>query len=172
MMKTHLPICTGIQDLVQLIGQGLPRIVSSPPWILKFIKKGRFKTCFKTCRSIGVGFLKGKGKIPYFSGIHTLFSFSLPSPLYQGNTLSHINVVSYPHWFLTAYKSLWRLPLLAGTLDPKNPDLYYSCETGPLFWRVGRRCQVTLVPRLCSQTNIQDWRWHKMHKSRHNSLQN
>ena len=31
-----------------------------------------------------------------------------------------------------------------------------TCGTGSLFWRVGRRCKIHLVPRLCRQTNIQD----------------
>ena len=52
-----------------------------------------------------------------------LFPISLLSTLYQDNTLSLTNVVTYPHCFLTAYKSLWRLPVLAGTSDSKNPDL-------------------------------------------------
>ena len=43
--------------------------------------------------------------------------------------------------------------------------------TGSLFWRVGRRCKVPLVPRPCRQTNIQDWR-RQMHKSGHKSLLN
>ena len=33
------------------------------------------------------------------------------------------NVVNYPHYFLTAYKSLWLLPVLAGTLYSKKPDI-------------------------------------------------
>ena len=46
-----------------------------------------------------------------------VISLSLLSPLYQGNTLSLTNVVTYPHCFLTAYKSLLRLPVLTGTWD-------------------------------------------------------
>ena len=46
--------------------------------------------------------------------------------LYQGNTLSLTNVVTFPHCFRTAYKKPWHLPLLAGKSDSKNPDLYYS----------------------------------------------
>ena len=33
--------------------------------------------------------------------------------------------VTYPHCFLTAFTWLLRLPVLAGTSDSKNPDLYY-----------------------------------------------
>ena len=35
-----------------------------------------------------------------------VFSLSLPSLFYQGNTLSLTNVITYPHYFLTPYKSL------------------------------------------------------------------
>ena len=37
---------------------------------------------------------------------NNVFSISLPSPLYQGNTLSLTYVVNYPHCFPTAYKTL------------------------------------------------------------------
>ena len=30
---------------------------------------------------------------------------------------------------------------------------FKTCGIGSLFWRVGRRCKVDLVPRLCRQTN-------------------
>ena len=51
-----------------------------------------------------------------------LFPFSL---IPRQPSLSLINVVTYPHCFLTAYKRLWRLPVLAGTSDSKNQDSYY-----------------------------------------------
>ena len=58
---------------------------------------------------------------------HVLYfiPISFSSPLSQGNALSLTNVVTYPHCFLTAYKRLWCLCVLAGTWDSKNPDLDY-----------------------------------------------
>ena len=47
-------------------------------------------------------------------------SISFPSPLYQGITLSLTNVITYLHCFLTAYKRLWRLTVLAGTSTKKK----------------------------------------------------
>ena len=41
----------------------------------------------------------------------------LRSRLYQGNTLSLTNVVTYPHFFLTAYKRLLSMTVLAGMSD-------------------------------------------------------
>ena len=83
---------------------------------------------------------------------------------------------------LIANKAPWTFPK-ANIKKIKTPmkellskqDRFTACfktyGTGSLFWRVGRRCKVTLVPRLCRQTNMQDWRGRKMHKSRHKSVQ-
>ena len=55
-----------------------------------------------------------------------VFHISLPSPLYQGNnTLSLTKTITSLVNFLTAYKMLWRLCVIAGTSDSKNPELYY-----------------------------------------------
>ena len=59
------------------------------------------------------------------------YPISFPSPLYQGNTLSLLNLFTILVNFLTACKSLRRLRVLAGTSDLKNPDLYYLCTVGP-----------------------------------------
>ena len=53
------------------------------------------------------------------------FSISVLLPFYQGSTLSLPNVVYYPYCFQTACKRLWRLWLVAGTSDSKNPEVYY-----------------------------------------------
>ena len=57
-----------------------------------------------------------------------LVCFWLPNNIHISHLLplSLTNVVTFPHCFLTAYKRLWCLPILAGTSDSKNPDLYYS----------------------------------------------
>ena len=55
-----------------------------------------------------------------------LFYISFSSTLYQGSTLSLTFAVTYPYCFLTAYKRLCCLPVLAGTSDSKKPDPYYS----------------------------------------------
>ena len=47
--------------------------------------------------------------------------FPISPPLYQGNTLSLTNVVTYPHCFLTAYKRLWRWCVLAGMSVSTKP---------------------------------------------------
>ena len=64
-------------------------------------------------------FTLGEGGICLYYSVYAwksnVFSISLPSPLYQVNTLSLTNVITYPHWFLTAYKNLWHLPAIAGT---------------------------------------------------------
>ena len=57
--------------------------------------------------------------------VQLVFSISLPFPLYQGNTLSVPNVVTSLVDFLTTYKRLWCLCVLAGASDSKNPKLYY-----------------------------------------------
>ena len=61
-----------------------------------------------------------------------------------------------------------------GTKAPVKQDrfttCFKTCGTGSLFWRVGRRCKVTLVPMLCRQTHIKDWRKRKNHKSRHKNV--
>ena len=46
-----------------------------------------------------------------------VFPLFFPSPLDQDNALSLTNVVTDPHCFLTAYKRLWGLRVLAGTSD-------------------------------------------------------
>ena len=55
-----------------------------------------------------------------------VFPISLPSPLHQGNPLSLTNAFTSLVNFLTGYKRLWRLCIVAGTSDSKNLELYYS----------------------------------------------
>ena len=88
-------------------------------------------------------FTLGEGGICLYYSVYAwksnVFSISLPSPLYQVNTLSLNNVITYPHWFLTAYKNLWHLPALAGT-SVSNTQTY---TTPVLFiWKY----QVHLAP--------------------------
>ena len=45
-----------------------------------------------------------------------------PSPF----SFLHTNFIIYPLCFLAAYESCDIVPVLAGTLDSKNPDPYYS----------------------------------------------
>ena len=60
-----------------------------------------------------------------FSSVHTVTQTYTKVTPSLSLSLSLANVVIYPHCFLTAYKSLWRLPDLAGTSDSKNPGLYF-----------------------------------------------
>ena len=53
-----------------------------------------------------------------------VFPISLFSPLYQVNTPSLTNVITYPHCFQTACKRLWCLYIVGGASDSKNPELY------------------------------------------------
>ena len=64
------------------------------------------------------------------------FSLSLLFPLYQGNTLSLPNVVNYPHCFITACKSLWRLGIIAGTLDSKTQTYSTNIIFLQHFWKI------------------------------------
>ena len=84
----------------------------------------------KKLSSIGSGFFESD--IPVYMSLllyvhlqNDVFPILFLSPLYWGNTLSLTNVITYPHCFLTACKKLWRLWVSAGTLESKNPDLYY-----------------------------------------------
>ena len=56
---------------------------------------------------MGLGFLNLTSQLN--TVIFQVFSISLPSPFHQDNTLSLTNAATYPHCFLTAYKSLWHL---------------------------------------------------------------
>ena len=54
-----------------------------------------------------------------------VFPILLPFPLYQGNTLALTNVVNSLVNFITAYKRMWHLCVVAGMSDSKSPKLYY-----------------------------------------------
>ena len=72
----------------------------------------------------------------------TFFPIFLPSPLYQGNTLSLANAFTNLVYFLTACKGLWRLCVVAGTWDSKNPELYYELL---IFFRQTRVIHLLLL---------------------------
>ena len=62
-------------------------------------------------------FIKHMSVLPYVHLKNDLFSISLSFPLYQGNTLSLPNVVTFLFDFLTAYKRFWHLCSLAEASD-------------------------------------------------------
>ena len=51
-----------------------------------------------------------------------IFSLSLPSPLYQGNTLLLTNVFTYPHCFLTTYKARCQIQKTRPILMPLSQE--------------------------------------------------
>ena len=62
------------------------------------------------------------------TGVHRVItdkSIYFPFRLYQGNTLSLLNCFTLLIDVPTACKRLWRLCVIAGSSDSKNPDLYY-----------------------------------------------
>ena len=97
---------------------------------------------------------------------------SFPSPFTfihpKVSTLSHSNVITYPHCFLTAYKMTSRPSVLAGTSDSKNPDPYYYCKSTihpsdpartspktPLYLSLITWCSCAPAP----STSCASWQW-------------
>ena len=75
-----------------------------------------------------------------------VFSLSLLSPLNQGNTLSLTNDFTYPHCFLTEYKSLWRVCILARIFKPFPHWVTSFMNHSALLWLT-----TTFVALSCSK---------------------
>ena len=73
--------------------------------------------------------------------------FPISLPLYQGNTPSLTNVITYPHCFQTACKRLWCLYIVGGASDSKNPELYYL-RSIYLIWNSLTLPQIWFHPEL------------------------
>ena len=85
-----------------------------------------------THSSIGRGFLNPTFQLR--QAIIISFCMQLSSlSLIPRYTYTLTSVITYPHCFLTAFKSLWCLFVLAGMSDFKKPDLYYS-HHNPQHW--------------------------------------
>ena len=74
---------------------------------------------------------------------------------------------SFPVWE-SSYKFHWPLAPQSTINSNNEQDRFTTvlmiCGTGSLFWRVGRRCKILLVPRIWRQANKQN-RWRQMHKA-------